>query len=88
MDEGGICRMVEGVEGFTGGEEFEAKGFDLAAGGSVDDEYGGGHVGDDAVERVDLVFVQVVLGRRRIAFQDTATAPGGQTNVGPARGGG
>ena len=38
VDEGGVGGVVEGVEGFAGGEEFEAEGLHLAAGGGVGDD--------------------------------------------------
>lgn len=36
-EEGGVGRVVEGVEGFAGGEEGERERLDLAAGSGVDD---------------------------------------------------
>jgi len=49
FDDRGVGGVVEGVEGFSGGEEVAAEGLHLTAGGGVGNDDGGGHVGHYAV---------------------------------------
>lgn len=49
VNEHGVGWVVKGVEGFAGGEEGAAEGLGLAVRGSVGDDYGVRHFGDEVV---------------------------------------
>jgi hypothetical protein len=73
--------MIESVEGLAGGKEFDAEGFDLAAGGGVCDNDGGSHLGHKAVAGRGGLCGDMSRGVREGRHHDQPAFGGGRTAV-------